>query len=145
LRGMGLRTRVTFVMAVVVAFAALQGVARAGTVSIEEIPGNPNQGILRFAAAPGETNQVTVELGEGSSGPGLATLLVVDQGSSLQVGAGCSGGGPAGSTATCVVHAPGGTQYEYCGHDCSRPVPGTTWSDRMEIDLGDGDDYFDGR
>lgn len=134
----------------VTALAVLPGIAHAGTVSVEE---GESHGVLRFSAAPGENNHVTVSVPIGEGTPLFMQLHVVDEDSPLQVGGGCSGGGAPGSTAICVMHRPEPAHQRACGRTtaprpsrytgCLEPEPGTGWEVRMEIALGDGDDRFD--
>jgi Ca2+-binding RTX toxin-like protein len=140
---MKLSSRILASAAVVGALACVPAVAQAGTVSVEVVPGFRNLSVLRFAAAPGEQNQVTVKKGAASSGE-TVVVEVSDAGAPLLAGAGCGGGGAAGAIASCAMHAGRATEFSYCGRDCSHEIPGTAWELAMDIQLGDGDDSFDG-
>jgi Ca2+-binding RTX toxin-like protein len=141
---MTLSRRILLVVAAVVGLGLLPAAASAATVSVEETTGSFNQATLRYAAAPGETNQVTVTLGPPTTTPGIVTLEVTDKGAPLQTGASCTGGGLPGVSALCRIHAPRGAEFAYCGRDCQTSVPGSEWRDSMAVELGDGDDSFDG-
>ena len=89
-------TTITFgLLAGAVLFPATAGAA---TVGVSEANARAT---LQFTAGSGEANAVTVKLvsqdGDGNR------YSVQDAGAPLAAGAGCSGGGPAGSTATCLV------------------------------------------
>ena len=139
---MKLSNRLLASIAVAGVLAAVPAAAQAGTVSTEAVLGSPNKSILRFTASPGEQNKLSVT--SAVSAPGAVALLVRDTGAPLTVGSGCAEGGSPGSIAVCVLHPAQGLEYEYCGRDCSRPIPGTAWETSMNIALGDGDDSFDG-
>jgi Ca2+-binding RTX toxin-like protein len=141
---MDLSKRISLAIAAVVALAALPAAASAATVSVEEVPGTYNQATLKYTAVPGETNQVTVTNAGPALTAGFVDLKVVDSGATLQVGAGCVGGGLPGVPADCTIHAPRGAEYAYCGRDCSTPVAGTEWRAAMAVELGDGNDSFEG-
>jgi hypothetical protein len=141
---MTLSKRICLAIAAIVALGLLPAAASAATVSVEEVTGNVNQATLRYAAAPSEANQVTVALGQPTTTAGIVTLEVTDKGAPLQAGAGCTGGGLPGLTALCRIHAPRAGETAYCGRDCQTSVPGTGWRDTIAVDLGDGNDSFDG-
>jgi hypothetical protein len=130
--------------AIVVALL-VPAVAHAGTISVEQIPGDTNEAVLKFAAAPGEANRLTVKPTTVIS-PGVGNVTVIDEGAPLQAGAGCNGGGATGTPATCQVHPPKAADLGICeGHDCLPPsIPGTAWRSRITAELGDGDDSFEG-
>ena len=119
-----------------VAALAAPGLARAATV---EVVVDQSYHKIVFAGGSGEVNTVSLgvvgELGDHTSGPG--TYSVTDSTAPIVAGTGCSGGGPAGSTATCPLprSAP------------SSPGIGGPFSpgvdDVFEINLGDGDDWLD--
>lgn len=117
------------VMAAVGAAALVPAAAGAATVGVET---GPPSNTLRFSALPGETNTVTlgaVQIGQ----PNMYS--VTDATAPLVAGEGCTGGGPAGSTATCTVPA----STPVCPVRGCVPGIGTG----MDIDLGDGDDSLD--
>ncbi len=118
------------------------GSASAATVRTEEQTGETNRATLVFQAAPGERNEVTVTRGETTAG--LIELSVRDAGASVEAGPGCQGGGGLGSTALCTMHAPRAPEQVACGKSCVSFVPGSGWTDSMAVDLGDGDNSFDG-
>jgi len=98
---------------------------------------------LIFSGAPGEDNRLSIEV--------LATkdafleLKVLDAGAAVDPGNGCDGGGAPGVAATCVIRVPRSPDYVPCGvKPCLAPVPGTGVMGSMRIDLGDGDNAFDG-
>ncbi len=142
---MKLSSRILASAAVVGALACAPAVAQAGTVTVENIPGDTNEAVLKFVAASGEANRLTVKPTTVIS-PGVGNVTVIDEGAPSQAGTGCSGGGPAGSTVTCEVHPPKPADSGTCNtHDClPPPIPGTAWRTRMTIELGDGNDTFDG-
>jgi hypothetical protein len=128
---MGPSRRILLVLAAIAALGALPAAASAATVSVEETSGPAfKEQTLRFVASPGETNQVTVTPAP-TLVAGSGVLKVVDLGAPLQVGPGCSGGGLPGVPATCTVHEPQAT-------------PGNEWRAALAVELGDGDDSFDG-
>lgn len=124
-----------------VALLCLTGRGEAAELSAAEAPGEPNRVALDFRAAAGEDNQVAVTTI--AKDDGYLTLNVVDSGATIVVGPGCSGGGAPGAAATCRVHEPRSPQFQY-GLKTVVPVPGTGWDASMRIDLGDGDNSFDG-
>jgi hypothetical protein len=138
------RSRRLRAAAVTVGLLAFPTAARAATVSVQEEPGGaPTYATIRFAAAPGEANAVSVTI-PSPAAPGAAEAVrVVDGGAPLTAGAGCSGGGAPGAAAICVVHAPLPVEYTGCGHDCFQPVRGTGFEDTVKVELGDGDDSWD--
>lgn len=101
-----------------------------------------NQAVLVFTAAVGEQNQVTAAVA--AKNGDLVTLQIVDAGASLSPGPGCTGGGPPGSTVNCTMHAPKSATQIACGKMCIKFEPGTGWSASMRVELGDGNDSFDG-
>ncbi|HEU4598770.1 MAG TPA: calcium-binding protein, partial [Solirubrobacterales bacterium] len=66
-----------------------------------------------------------------------------DAGASLTPGRGCSGGGAPGVPVDCLVHRFHQWEFEYCGRDCARLIPGTGWFPRFSITLGDGGSSFE--
>ena len=127
---MGPAKRITRTLAATVGAAVLvPAAASAATVAVET---SSESNTMKFSAEPGETNTVTlgvVQLGDPNS------YSVTDATAPLVAGEGCTGGGPAGSTATCTVPA----SRMFCPvRGC---LPGITTA--MDIDLGDGDDSLD--
>jgi len=96
---------------------------------------------LSFEAAAGESNQVTITVagGEGE----IFDLEVVDAGAALTAGAGCSGGGAAGTPAICKIHRPRYGEIVSCGKYCTELVPWTGWTDTISATLDDEGDSFD--
>lgn len=127
-----------------VALTVLPASAGAGTVSAKQSAGENGGGLqtrVDFEAAPGETNLLRVSV---AARLGDAYLLeVLDSGSPLSAGEGCSGGGTAGTPASCLVEIPREPVYEYCGRDCIHRPPQTSWTGLLHFDLGDGDDSLD--
>jgi Ca2+-binding RTX toxin-like protein len=128
---------------------ALPTVAPAATVSVEktqrdyEYEKEVNFANLRFSAEPGENNAVAIQIVTAEHGLHLI-LAVTDNGAPLTAGPGCSAG-PAGSSVWCDVHPPRGPEYTPGFGKSQTPVPGTRWVDSMTIDLGDGNNSFDGK
>jgi Ca2+-binding RTX toxin-like protein len=145
---MKLSNRILASVAVVAALAVAPAAAQAGTVSVEETRGNVNHSVLHFAAAPGEQNNVQVSPVTGGNTAELeanAIVTIRDTGAGLFPGPGCTGGGWNGAPATCKLHLPRDFEYENnCGIGCATPISGTAWQDAMRIELGDGNDSFDG-
>jgi hypothetical protein len=145
---MKLSNRTLASAAVVAALAVAPAAAQAGTVSVEEVRGEVNQSVLHFEARPGEQNVVKVSQEAGASTAeleGNAIVKITDTGGAgLAPGPGCTGGGWNGAPAICKLHLPHEYEYEYCGKGCINKIPGTAWQDAMRIELGDGDDSFDG-
>jgi len=97
--------------------------------------------MLRFTAGGDESNRVKIEIA--ASHERMLDLRVVDRGAPLQAGAGCTGGGAAGSPAHCAIREPRQVEGEPCAPKyCVIPIPGTGAVDSMEIVLGDRDDVF---
>src|SRR5690242_18602409 len=88
-------------------------------------------GVVGAPAGPGEQNKVTVRPAAGPTG--AATVEVTDAGAPLTAGPGCVGGGPAGTSASCTLHAGQPSEYKYCGHDWVLPIPGTAWETTMNV------------
>ncbi len=128
------------VLAVSAAFVVVSGTstASAATVSVSNQLGSINHSQLQFQAAPGEKNNVKLVLA-GKTATAYE-IEVIDSGASLQAGPGCAG---SGTKATCSLHGFSGPEFEYCGHDCSNIIPGTTWEPKISIALGDGDNVLD--
>lgn len=126
------------------------GNAGAAEVRVEETLWDPastsaeslNRDLLVYTASPGESNRLVVE-SKGKSGE-FVQLGVLDSGAPLSAGAGCTGGGAPGTPVTCTMHAPKYNEQIYCGRDCAQFKPGTGWLASMRIELGDGDNSFDG-
>ena len=124
--------------ALVVLAAALPSLATAATIEVREPEG---QAILAFDGAGSEANQVTLTYTAGD-----AThfgVQVVDAGASVTPGPGCGGGGAPAVPVDCLVHRYHQTEYEYCGRDCARPIPGTGWIPRFDVTLGEGGSSFE--
>jgi Ca2+-binding RTX toxin-like protein len=141
---MKLSSRILASAVVIGALACAPAVAQAGTVSVEVVPGATNQSVLHFTAAPGEQNQVTVKQEPVSAAGETVVVEMSDAGAPLLAGAGCSSGGAPGMIASCSLHAGRGSEFKYCGRDCVQEIPGTRWDLAMSVQLGDGDDSFDG-
>jgi len=124
---------------------ALPTAASAATVSVEVTKGTyqseeANFGNLRFTAAPGEDNAVTVRTVTAEHGVHLI-LSVTDRGAPLTAGPRCSVN-PDGITAWCDVPQPRGPDYTPGFGKGQIPVPGSRWVGLMTIDLGDGRNSF---
>ncbi|HET7121288.1 MAG TPA: calcium-binding protein [Solirubrobacterales bacterium] len=123
---------------VLVLGAALPALATAATVEVREPEG---QAVLDFKGVGSEANQVTLTYTAGD-----AThfgVRIVDDGASLTPGPGCGGGGAPGVPVDCLVHRYHQWEYEYCGRDCARIIPGTGWFPQFSIALGDGGSSFE--
>lgn len=127
--------------------ASVAGSASAAMVEVEEVP-TSHEGVdailatLRYRAEKGEDNRVKVEIA--GSRDRMLDLRVIDNGGPLRAGVGCTGGGT-GVAAHCAIHEPRHADVVSCGYKgCVLPVPGTQSSDFMQIDLGDGDNVFQG-
>ena len=130
--------------------------ASAAEVSVEErrwtpaVPPPPsyvatdttNRAVLVFAAAAGEQNRVTVT--EAARSGDSVSLQVTDPGTALSAGPGCDGGGSPGSPVVCTIPAPRYPKAIFCGKSCVRYEPGSGWIASMRVELGDGNDSFDG-
>ncbi|HVD40144.1 MAG TPA: calcium-binding protein [Solirubrobacterales bacterium] len=109
------------------------------TIEIEST--DATRAVLRFTAEGGESNRVKIEIA--ASQERMLDLRVVDRGAPLRAGAGCTGGGAAGSPAHCAIREPRHVEGEPCAPKyCVIPIPGTGAVDSMEIVLGDRDDVF---
>jgi hypothetical protein len=127
----------TAALAVVLA-AALPALVAAATVEVREPEG---QAVLAFQGAGSEANQVTL-----TYTPGDAThfgVHLIDAGAGVTPGHGCSGGGAPGAPVDCLVHRYHQWEFELCGRDCARLIPGTGWFPRFSISLGDGGSSFE--
>lgn len=134
-------TRGAFCAAALAAIALSTAPAYAAEVSIKETAGDTNTAVLTFDAAPGEDNQLTIR-SRSKSGDFLH-LEVLDAGAPVNPGPGCTGGGALGTPVACEMHVPRSTEQKSDGK-IVLPVPGTGWSDSMSIQLGDGNNVFDG-
>jgi hypothetical protein len=139
---MKLSSRLLASAAIVSAFACAPAAARAGTVSVEDVPGEINVSKLVFSADPGEQNLVTVS-GGSETAAGIE-MRVVDAGAPLTPASGCSGGGAPGTPAVCLLHPrEAGVPTNSCVHSCVT-LPGTGWgSYATRISLGGGNDSYD--
>jgi hypothetical protein len=134
------RNSIPVALWIMVAALAAPGLARAATVEVVVTQSTYYRTHkIVFAGGSGEVNTVSLgvvgELGDHTSGPG--TYSVTDSTAPIVAGTGCSGGGPAGSTATCQLPRSVSTSYGIGGPF----IMGVT--DVFEIDLGDGDDSLD--
>ena len=115
------------VIAVVAGSLLCAAAAEGASVSVDAEPGAST---MRFVAAPGETNSVAVDIGPQQAG--MIPYVISDAGAPVAAGAGCTGGGPAGSQVTCLM-AP---TRPPCGlRGCIPPHSAT-----LEVRLGDADD-----
>jgi Ca2+-binding RTX toxin-like protein len=117
---------------------ALPATAQAATVSVSEEHGAPNKARLTYRAVPGEANALSIIVtGEET---GYYALQVTDPGAPVEPGSGCSGGGPAGTPATCRLHRPLEGEYRVSAKIGPLRDLSTAWETEMTIDLGDGGD-----
>jgi Ca2+-binding RTX toxin-like protein len=131
-------TRRGWALAAVVASVALilPAAASAATVDvIEAWPGYDRLSRLTFAAAPGESNRLTLRIIEAKDD--YLTVEVRDEGAPLSTGTACSGGGGAGAPAFCRLHER--VNRELCLKGCPPPEYGENWQVSMVVSLGDGD------
>ena len=124
------------------ALAATASPSSAATIKVDESAGEPNQVELSYIADPGEDNRVSFTYTP--IGGGLREIDLIDQGNVIRAGEGCSGGGMVSAPVRCIVHEPRWYASEFCGKNCSKAIPGTAWEGRMIVNLGDGDNSFDG-
>jgi hypothetical protein len=129
------------VMTAAAVLAAFPGLSQAATVSVGEQTGDVNRAELTFEASPGEQNELKISLAKAHGA--YDDLEVVDSGTTLAPGPGCSGGGGPAVPVTCTMHAPKAADQASCGHSCFLPVRGTAWTASVIVDLGDGDDLLD--
>lgn len=109
--------------------------APAATVDvIEAWPGYDHLSRLTFAAAPGESNRLTLRIIEAKGG--YLTVEVRDEGAPLSTGTACSGGGATGVPAFCRLHER--VDREPCLKGCPPPGYGENWQVSMVVSLGDG-------
>lgn len=134
--------RILPALACLVAAAALPAIAYAAEVSVHEESGEPHLVTLQFQAGLSENNHLAITYEP--QGNGYWQLDLVDGGAGIIAGAGCTGGGVPGAVAHCRIHEPKGPEIESCGRDCLTQIPGTAWSDSFQINLGNGDNSFDG-
>jgi Ca2+-binding RTX toxin-like protein len=114
------------------AWLAGAGSAQAGTI---QVTATQTDYTIVFNGSPGEANTVTLGVVGQLGDP--ATYSITDATAPLTAGPGCTGGGTAGSTATCQVPA---SSSSCVGHPCS---PSPTISIAFEVDLGDSADVLD--
>lgn len=112
----------------------------AGTVSVEELQGEPRQAKVSFAAGAGEANDLTVTVA-GEEGL-FYDLQLVDAAGSIEPGPGCDGGGAAGVAVHCKVHKPTPGDNIVCFKGCQYE-PGTKWELGLTFRLGDGGSRLD--
>ncbi len=115
-----------------IAAVAGPGAARAATVQVAVEQSTHS---IVFEAAAGEVNAVT--LGVVGALGNRSTYSVSDSIAPLSAGAGCSGGGPAGSVVTCQLPR----SAPPCGTRGCTVGPGI--SIEFQINLGDADDSLD--
>lgn len=113
--------------------ALIPAAASAATVDVRT---DASSYTMKFTAVAGETNTVTVgvvQIGNPNGNPNVYEIS--DATAPVTVGEGCTGGGPAGSTATCTVPA--------STFPC--PVRGCppSFTTAIDVDLGDGNDSLD--
>ncbi len=126
------RHSILLALSTTVAAIAAPGLAGAATV---EVVVDQSTHTLAFTAGAGEVNTVTLALVGQLGDPN--TYSVTDSSSPIVAGAGCSGGGPAGSTATCPLPR----SVAAC---VIRGCPGfPSVYPRIVLDLGEGDDSLD--
>jgi Ca2+-binding RTX toxin-like protein len=124
---------------VVMGMYVLPSACVAATVEVVDTLGEDNHSELNVHDDGGENNSLTVAIiGEAVLVEKLE-LRVLDAASGLTAGAGCKGGGAAGSPVTCFIHELKGPDQELCGRDCVRDLPGTAWFPGVHIRLGDGE------
>lgn len=115
----------------------LGGAATAGAATVTAVDnalGSPTgeRSVLTFDAVAGEANAVSLTLGGLSDG--RVTYTVTDAAAPLSPGPGCTGGGPAGTPATCTMAASRALNcVRTICFDLGHPV-------NLELELGDGDD-----
>jgi hypothetical protein len=115
----------------------LPATAPAASVSVtEEWPDYDHHSQLSFVGAPGESNQVSIDLLEEADA--YLTIEVRDAGAPVSAGPGCSGGGEVGKPVICRLHEM--VAHELCLKGCPPPQYGENWRVSMAIDLGDADD-----
>jgi Ca2+-binding RTX toxin-like protein len=108
------------------------GSADAATVAVTV---DGSQHAIVFDAAAGEANAVTAAVVGDVGDP--TTYSVADATAPILAGPGCAGGGPAGSTVTCALPQ---SALPCVIRGCPQVPP---VSNRIEINLGDGDDSLD--
>ena len=97
--------------------------------------------VLYYEAAPGEANHLTIAVA--SEADGFFHLELIDTGAEIAPGAGCSGGGPAGTAASCTLRMPLAPEVKTCARPCGPPVARVGWETKFHVSLGDGGSYFD--
>ena len=126
-----LRRSILVSLSITVAAIAAPGLARAATV---EVVVDQISHKIVFAGGS-EANTVTVALVGQPGNPN--NYAVTDASSPIVAGAGCSGGGPAGSSAVCSLpRSAAACAIRGC-------PPGPPVSPGVEINLGEGDDSLD--
>ena len=128
--------------------AALAGApaAFAAKVSVEEAPLDygTTKAVLSYEAAPGEDNHLTIRAVRTENA--IFDLEVLDSSAPIDPGHGCIGGGAPDVVVTCKMHQPKAPDHGTCHfRNCSPPtIPASGWDDTMSIQLGDGENAFDG-
>jgi hypothetical protein len=113
--------------------------ASAATVNVtEDWPDYDHHSQLSFVAAPGESNQVSIDLVEERDA--YLTVEVRDAGASISPGSGCGGNGGAGEPVFCRLHEM--VAHELCMKGCAPPQYGENWRVSMAFDLGDGENFL---
>jgi Ca2+-binding RTX toxin-like protein len=113
---------------------ALPASSLAATVGVEELPSDPRQAKVIFAAAAGEANRLTVSVA--SEGSDFYDLRLVDSAVPIQPLPGCSGGGAVGTPVLCRVHKPTVGEHYICWKGCYAD-PGTALDLKLSFALGD--------
>ena len=113
--------------------AAAPATANGATVEVR-VAGTSHS--MVFTAAAGETNTAAVGMVGATSDPN--TYFISDATAPLEAGAGCTGGGPPGSTVTCELPRSLAACFV---RGCSITGPGISVG--VALDLGDGDDLLD--
>jgi Ca2+-binding RTX toxin-like protein len=128
------RSRSSILVVLSIAVAAIAAPSFAGAATVEVVVDQNTHKIV-FAGGGGELNIVSLgvvgELGDPT------TYSVTDSTAPIVAGSGCSGGGPAGSTAMCPLPR---SALPCVIRGCPMTPPVTN---EFEINLGDGDDSLD--
>jgi Ca2+-binding RTX toxin-like protein len=128
------KARCSISVAALAVFLTLATSASAAQVSVLEAPGKYGEmeAVLLFRASPGENDHLTIRT-VGKVGE-MLQLRLLDGGAAIAPGPGCRRDGRIGALVNCELHQPLRPQGEGPG----------TWDVGISIDLGDGDNYFDG-